>query len=337
MMDQNHPSASSTSFVPSSAALAAMPVEPEFLLIMDFEASGVIADSKDWEIVEFPIVVVQLVREASVSPAPSHLSPRGEQHTRSPKKSKRWGRDRQSAGDEQQSADMTIGIAATAAVPMEVDTEGATPSAPSSIGASTQIQKARILPVQFQSFVRPTRNPQLSPQCIKNCGIEQTWVDAAPDIGRVVGMADAFVQKLFLNAPANYSNRVLVVTCGDYDLGTAIRAEAECKSLEMPGWLRRWCNIKRAFEESSFGSSAAAVKGQAKGNGRKGEEKGTGMKGRCKKGSSAWTMKSMLERMGLSLDGSHHRGIDDAANIAKIVCKLFESGEGNLVRETGRW
>jgi inhibitor of KinA sporulation pathway (predicted exonuclease) len=36
-------------------------------------------------------------------------------------------------------------------------------------------------------------------------------------------------------------------------------------------------------------------------------------------------MKGALEREGISMEGTHHRGIDDARNIAKIFVKDFES------------
>lgn len=35
-------------------------------------------------------------------------------------------------------------------------------------------------------------------------------------------------------------------------------------------------------------------------------------------------MPTALEKLGLPLDGTHHRGVDDAMNIAKIVHKVFQ-------------
>ena len=40
-------------------------------------------------------------------------------------------------------------------------------------------------------------------------------------------------------------------------------------------------------------------------------------------------MKNALEFDKLKLDGTHHRGIDDAKNIAKIFIKYFEQWEFN--------
>jgi len=180
----------------------------DYYLVIDFEASGIVPQSTEWEIVEFPIVVVD--------------------------------------------------------------------------AASTQR-----LPIEFHRFVRPTVNRRLSQQCIDNCGIQQADVDAASPIDVVVAEAVAWVESHFLN------RAFAVVTCGDYDLGTALRVESQRKGILLPHWLCRWINIKVAFT-GHFGCT--------------------------------FGMKGMLSRMGLSLDGRHHCGLDDARNIAKIVVELLKLG-----------
>lgn len=180
---------------------------PDNYMVIDFEASGIVADSSDWEIVEFPAVMVDSRRQ-------------------------------------------------------------------------------RMSGKVFHRYVRPTRNPALSDACKTNCGIEQSWVDAAAPIHEVVRALEAW-------AAANVCGSVAVVTCADYDPGTALRAEAERKGFELPLWLRQWVNIKVPFE---------AVHGSRPG------------------------MKGMLQTLGLSLDGRHHCGLDDARNIAKIVVALLKRG-----------
>ncbi|MCR9253634.1 MAG: exonuclease domain-containing protein [bacterium] len=49
--------------------------------------------------------------------------------------------------------------------------------------------------------------------------------------------------------------------------------------------------------------------------------------GKFKKLKRAIGMKNALEHEGLKLDGTHHRGIDDARNIAKIFIKYFDEWE----------
>ena len=51
--------------------------------------------------------------------------------------------------------------------------------------------------------------------------------------------------------------------------------------------------------------------------------------GKIKKLKRALGMKRALEYEGLELEGSHHRGIDDARNIAKIFIKNFSSWDFN--------
>lgn len=181
----------------------------DYFLVIDFEASGVVPQSTEWEIVEFPIVVVD----------------------------------------------------------------------------ARQMQK---LPNEFHRFVRPTTNPQLSKQCIENCGINQSDVDAASPIDVVVEDAITWVREM------NLGDNFAVVTCGDYDLGTALRVESQRKAFHLPEWLSRWVNIKVPFA-NRFGKT-------------------TGMKG-------------MLAQLNLTLDGRHHCGLDDARNISKIVIELIKSGQ----------
>jgi len=99
------------------------------------------------------------------------------------------------------------------------------------------------------------------------------------------------------------------VTCGDYDLGTALRCESEKKGFPLPFWLKRWVNVKIPFEEA-FGVDQGCNTNSSK----------AGVK------RPHWTMKSMLQRLNIPLEGHHHRGIDDALNIAKIVEALLDHG-----------
>lgn len=43
-------------------------------------------------------------------------------------------------------------------------------------------------------------------------------------------------------------------------------------------------------------------------------------------GRKAYGMTGMLQKLSLPLDGTHHRGIDDCANIAKVVQRLVLDG-----------
>ncbi len=80
---------------------------------------------------------------------------------------------------------------------------------------------------------------------------------------------------------------VLPVSCGEPDLRDMLPRECARKGLQVPPVLRRYCNVKKPFCAHTGGKSGG--------------------------------MAAMLQTLDLPLTGHHHRGIDDARNIAKIV------------------
>lgn len=157
------------------------------------------------------------------------------------------------------------------------------------------VRRKEVLNEEFHHYVRPTRHLKLSQEYIAKCGIEQHMVDGAETIEAVVNLARAFVAKLGLD-----ETRLAVVTCGNYDLGTALKAEATNKTFPLPAWLRRWVSLKETFG-AEFGEAEFRKS-------RRGQH----------------TMVTMMQTLRLPLNGRHHSGIDDARNIAKIVLKLLE-------------
>jgi hypothetical protein len=39
----------------------------------------------------------------------------------------------------------------------------------------------------------------------------------------------------------------VIVTCGDWDIRTCLRKEANYKKIELPMYLKRWINLKKVF------------------------------------------------------------------------------------------
>lgn len=148
----------------------------------------------------------------------------------------------------------------------------------------------------FRQYVRPTRHAKLSETCTSVTGITQDQVDKAQPIENVLSEFYNWVSSKNLG-------KFAVVTCGDYDMNTALYWEIQHKKMPPPPeYLRSWINIKIPFCEQIL-----------KNNVPKGKSPSIGMAG-------------MLKKLGLSLDGRHHCGIDDCKNIAKIVVKLLELG-----------
>ena len=139
----------------------------------------------------------------------------------------------------------------------------------------------------FHSYVQPIIHPRITPLCTELTGITQNMVDGQPTLPQVLKSLDDWMKREGL---LEKGVEFCFVTCGDWDLKTALPVNCHYLKLRYPDYLKRWINIKTYFQ--------AIVR---------------------KKGSG---MKRMLDELGLALDGRHHSGIDDSKNIAKIVAEL---------------
>jgi inhibitor of KinA sporulation pathway (predicted exonuclease) len=145
---------------------------------------------------------------------------------------------------------------------------------------------------EFHTYVQPTAYPRIDPFITELCGITQDKVDGKPELPVVLVQFDAWMKSEGLLKEGVKS---CFVTCGDWDLKTALPTNCDYLKLGYPDYLKRWINIKSCFE--------------------------TTMKKR------AGGMEGMLRDLGLRLDGRHHSGIDDSRNIAKILCELASRNE----------
>jgi inhibitor of KinA sporulation pathway (predicted exonuclease) len=141
----------------------------------------------------------------------------------------------------------------------------------------------------FGTFVRPTRQPILTPFCTELTTIKQSDVDTAPTISEAIAQLDGW-----LEAHSLTPDNTLVVTCGDWDLKQMWPRQRRIASVQTPALFQRWCNIKRVYRSVEA-------------------EKARGMMG-------------MLRRVGLEHVGVHHRGADDVRNLANLACVLLERG-----------
>lgn len=145
------------------------------------------------------------------------------------------------------------------------------------IGAVLLNAKTLTLEGEYQTFIKPILNPQLTDFCKSLTSISQQDVDEAP---------------IFPDAVKNFQSWLypfgsyLFCSWGDYDRH---QFKQDCRlhhvGYPFPGG---HLNIKKAFSvlidsKKKFGMAGA------------------------------------LAHLGLELEGTHHRGIDDARNIARIV------------------
>lgn len=150
---------------------------------------------------------------------------------------------------------------------------------------------------EFSTFVRPTGRTTLTKFCTSLTSITQADVDGAPTLDEVLRRFGAWLPSVL---GSDDTSRVLPVTCGEPDLSAMLPRECKRKGLQIPAVLRRYCNIKRPYVACGL--------------------KSRGMSG-------------MLDQLGLPLVGHHHRGIDDARNIANIAVQLVRMG--STIDQTG--
>jgi len=134
---------------------------------------------------------------------------------------------------------------------------------------------------EFNSFIRPVRNPVLSDFCVDLTSIKQTDVDGADTFPTV------FTN--FLNWMGDLES-IRIASWGAYDL-KQIQQDCGYHKLTNP-FTDRHINLKKQFSNLYAGKK--------------------------------FGMKRALRLLGLSLEGTHHRGIDDARNIFRICEKLPE-------------
>lgn len=134
---------------------------------------------------------------------------------------------------------------------------------------------------EFQSFVRPTRHPELTAFCTQLTSIRQQDVNSAPPFKEVIGSFKTWLYQ--------YSGFVFC-SWGDYDL-KQLRQDCDFHKLPYPISASHM-NVKRLIAERQRLSKKPGL-GEA------------------------------VQLAGLNFTGTHHRGIDDARNIARLLPYVF--------------
>ena len=140
--------------------------------------------------------------------------------------------------------------------------------------------------IDFSHFVNP--DIPITDFCTNLTSITQEMVDNKPKLNEILEL-----HKKWINDNNLYNNS-LFVTCGDWDLEMALPNHCEYLKIKYPNYFKEWCNIKELY----------ATFYQRK----------------------TYSMKGMLDKLNIPLDGIHHRGIDDCYNIAKIAQRMVLDG-----------
>ena len=145
------------------------------------------------------------------------------------------------------------------------------------IGA-VMVERTRLSVVhEFQTFIQPVRNPQLTSFCRELTSIRQVDVDQAPQFPEALRTLQAWLTPF---------EDYLFCSWGDYDKS---QFEQDCRYHRVAyPFPAGHLNLKKQFSLSQ------------------GYKKRFGMAG-------------ALQKAGIPLRGTHHRGIDDARNMAQLM------------------
>jgi 3'-5' exoribonuclease 1 len=147
------------------------------------------------------------------------------------------------------------------------------------IGAVMVVRETLETVDEFQTFIKPVRHPILTNFCLELTSITQSQVDTAPDFGTAMSTWQTWLSKF---------DRAIFGSWGEYDR-TQFQQDSKHHQIDLPYPVSsNHINLKEMF------STAQGL------NKRHG-------------------MAQALNLANISLTGTHHRGIDDARNISKLL------------------
>jgi ERI1 exoribonuclease 3 len=150
---------------------------------------------------------------------------------------------------------------------------------------------------QFHQYCKPYK--QITPFCTELTGITQGMVNAGDSFELALKSLEKWIfdiigeitnERVNENPPQNKQIEYLFVTCGDWDLKTALVKQCKYLAMPVPKTMSEWCNIKTIFKEIIRKNPGG--------------------------------MMSMLKILGIKHTGRHHSGIDDVRNIVEIAREL---------------
>ncbi|KAI9323071.1 ribonuclease H-like domain-containing protein [Dichotomocladium elegans] len=162
---------------------------------------------------------------------------------------------------------------------------------------------------EFQSYVKPSKHPELTDFCKKLTGITQETVDESPSFVDVLDEFQAFMTKyalfqdcsaVFVTAPFSY-----VRTCGwalfsqkdgPFDIRDFVTKQCTHSKIKLPLYFQQpWINIRKLYKDFY-------------------------------KSERSKNISQMLEALGMSFEGHQHSGLDDARNLWRIGQRMYDDG-----------
>ncbi|GAB1864589.1 Prion protein-interacting protein [Camponotus japonicus] len=141
----------------------------------------------------------------------------------------------------------------------------------------------------FHAYIRPRVYPKLTPFCTELTGIMQEMVDDQPCFADVFSK---FREWLIEGGYFDRSDKSSFITCGNWDLKTMLPNQCNLDNITLPDEFKQWIELKHTFCDST--------------------------------GYYPRSLKDMLVRLDLPLQGRLHSGIDDVKNMVSIIQVLKE-------------
>jgi len=145
---------------------------------------------------------------------------------------------------------------------------------------------------EIQMFCKPKLDPKLSKFCTELTGITQAQVDVGIPFFSALAKHHSWLKQNVEDL-----DEVIIVTCGAWDLEKCLPTQCRIwnKNVNnLPDVYNHFVNIKDVYQQFY--------------------------------NKKAKSMVSMLNDLGLTLDGRHHSGIDDCKNITKIFETMIKDG-----------
>ncbi|XP_050446607.1 ERI1 exoribonuclease 3 [Cataglyphis hispanica] len=141
----------------------------------------------------------------------------------------------------------------------------------------------------FHAYIKPRIYPKLTPFCTELTGIMQEMVDNQPCFADVFSR---FREWLIEGKYFENTDKSSFVTCGNWDLKVMLPNQCNLDNITLPDEFKQWIELKHTFCDST--------------------------------GYYPRSLKDMLVRLDLPLQGRLHSGIDDVKNIVSIIQALKE-------------
>lgn len=161
----------------------------------------------------------------------------------------------------------------------------------------------------FHRFVRPS---EMSEQRINEYiegkygkfGVDRVWHDTAIPFKEVLHQFEVWLAQhhLWEKELGGHLNRAAFVTCGNWDLKTKVPQQCIVSKMKLPPYFLEWINLKDVYLNFY-------------------KRRATGMM-------------TMMKELCIPSLGSHHLGIDDTKNIARVLQHML--ADGALIQITAR-